>query len=833
MLNERLFAAASGASGWARLPTIAADAMVATSHPLATRAGVRALEAGGNAVDAALAAAAMLTVCEPPHNGVGGDAFAVLWLDGELHGLNGSGRAPAHIDALTVDPAGPRSVTVPGAVRAWSDAAERFGRLGLDAALAGAIDAARNGVAATARIAEHWRAAQARAPWPAPRPGRRYRLPDLAATLQAIADRGPDAIYQGPIAAAIAAACWLSEDDLAAHRSEWVTPLRRAYRGVEVCELPPNTQGAAALVALGIAEELDGDLHGDVEAAKLALDWAARTIGDAPVELPDAGALRARIGPRAAADTRVWSGGGTTYLCTVDGERNAVSWIQSLFEGFGAGVAVGDTGIALQNRGAGFTEEEGHPNRIAPGKRPFHTIIPGLLLRDGRLPGPFGVMGGSMQAQAHFQLVRHVVDGGLDPQAALDAARFRVLGGERVALEPGLAALADDLRARGHDVHVAEVAARLRRGPDDPRRGRRARRRVGRPRRWPRRRAVSRRVLTERDLNRALLARQMLLERAPLSIPRALERMGGLQAQYAPSMYVGLSSRIEGFERDALTRALERRSVVQGTLMRSTIHLVSARDYWPLALTVERPRRDWWLKANRDGLGARDMSTAARRLRPRLAGGTMRRGEVEQVIGKPQAAAISHWLHIVRAPPSGTWERRRADLYGLAEDWLGPPDIDHADAVDHTVRRYLGGFGPASPAEIANWAGVPPAVVAPALERLRLRRFASEDGEELVDLPRAPLPDPETPAPVRLLGTWDAILLAHARRANVLPERFRDRVFHVRMPQSVTTFLVDGSVAGTWRHEDGRVAFEPFERLDRATLRALSEEGERMAALYR
>ena len=457
MLNERLFAPTSGASGWRRLPTIAAEAMVATSHPLATRAGVRALEAGGNAVDAALAAAAMLTVCEPPHNGVGGDAFAQLWFDGELHGLNGSGRAPAHIDEPTVDSDGPRSVTVPGAVRAWADAAERFGRLGLDAALAGAIDAARNGVAATARIAEHWRRAQARAPWPAPRPGERYRLPDLAVTLQAIADQGPDAIYRGPIAAAIAQASWLSEDDLAAHRSEWVTPLRRAYRGVEICELPPNTQGAAALVALAIAEELDGDLHGDVEAAKLGLDWAARTIGDDPVALPDAGALRARIGPRAAADTRVWAGGGTTYLCAVDGERNAVSWIQSIFDGFGAGVKVGDTGIALHNRGAGFTEEAGHPNRIAPARRPFHTIIPGLLLRDGRLPGPFGVMGGSMQAQAHFQLVRHVVDGGLDPQAALDAARFRVLGGPAVALEPGLAAHADDLRARGHDVEVADV----------------------------------------------------------------------------------------------------------------------------------------------------------------------------------------------------------------------------------------------------------------------------------------------------------------------------------------------------------------------------------------
>ena len=340
------------------------------------------------------------------------------------------------------------------------------------------------------------------------------------------------------------------------------------------------------------------------------------------------------------------------------------------------------------------------------------------------------------------------------------------------------------------------------------------------------------RVLAERELNRALLARQMLLERASVPIPRALERVGGLQAQYAPSMYVGLWSRMEGFEREALTRALERRSVVQGTLMRSTIHLVSARDYWPLAVAVERPRRDWWLKANRDGLGARDMSSAARRLRARLAGGTLRRGEIEQLIGKAQAAGIGHWLHIVRAPPSGTWERRRADLYALAEDWVGPPTCTQEQGLEHIVRRYLGGFGPATLAEIANWAGAPSAVMAPALERLRLRSFASEDGDELVDLPRAPLPDPQTAAPVRLLGTWDASLLVHARRANVLPERFRERVFHVRMPQSVTTFLVDGAVAGTWRYEDGRVTFDPFERLDRATLRALREEGERMAALH-
>jgi DNA glycosylase AlkZ-like len=343
---------------------------------------------------------------------------------------------------------------------------------------------------------------------------------------------------------------------------------------------------------------------------------------------------------------------------------------------------------------------------------------------------------------------------------------------------------------------------------------------------------VTERVLTARELNRALLARQMLLERARVPIPRALERMGGLQAQYAPSMYVGLSSRVEGFARDALTRALERRSVAQGTLMRSTIHLVSARDYWPLALAVERPRRAWWVKVNRDGLGAREMGAAARKLRRRLAGTALRRAEVEELIGRPQAAGIHHWLHLVRVPPSGTWERRRADLFALAEDWLGPPEVDADDAVDHAVRRYLAAFGPATLAEIANWAGVPNAAVAPALERLKLRRFRAEDGDELVDLPRAALPDPETPAPVRLLGTWDAILLAHARRAEVLPERFRDRVFHVRMPQSVTTFLVEGAVAGTWRHADGRVTFEPFGRLDRGTRRALREEGERMAALH-
>jgi hypothetical protein len=251
-----------------------------------------------------------------------------------------------------------------------------------------------------------------------------------------------------------------------------------------------------------------------------------------------------------------------------------------------------------------------------------------------------------------------------------------------------------------------------------------------------------------------------------------------------------------------------------------------------MALAIRDARRAWWMRTHRSGPSARELAAAVRTLRARLRGGPLGRKEIEALLGAPRAQAVGMWLDLVRAPPSGTWERRRADLYAAAEDWLGAPDVTPEDAVDLLVRRRLGGFGPATLGEIANWAGTPIFVVAPGLERLRLRRFASADGEELLDLPRAPLPDPETPAPVRLLGTWDAILLAHARRAQILPERHRERVFHVRMPQSTPTFLVDGAVAGTWRHEGGRVTFDAFERLDRATLRALREEGERMAAFH-
>jgi hypothetical protein len=329
-----------------------------------------------------------------------------------------------------------------------------------------------------------------------------------------------------------------------------------------------------------------------------------------------------------------------------------------------------------------------------------------------------------------------------------------------------------------------------------------------------------------------LLARQLLLERARLPLPRALERMGGLQAQYAPSMYVGLSSRLADFERDALTRALRRRTVVQGTLLRSTIHLVSAADYWPFAIAIREGRRAWWLRARPEKLTAREMSAAARKVRAALDAGTLRRSAIEDLVGKPRAQGVGLWLDLVRVPPSGTWERRRADVYAAAEDWLGPPDVAPEPALDHLVRRYLAAFGPASRGDVASFAGLRAGDIGPALERLTLRRFRAENGDELLDLPRAPRPDGETPAPVRLLPTWDATLLVHARRTGILPEPYRPRIFSTRTPQSFPTFLVDGAVAGTWRYEDGRVAFDAFERLDARTRRELREEGERMAALH-
>jgi hypothetical protein len=323
-------------------------------------------------------------------------------------------------------------------------------------------------------------------------------------------------------------------------------------------------------------------------------------------------------------------------------------------------------------------------------------------------------------------------------------------------------------------------------------------------------------------LNRALLARQHLLERSSQPVPRVVESMGLLQAQYAPSMYVGLWSRMREFSRSTLDSALADRSVVQGTLLRSTIHLVSREDYWPLALAIRDARRVQWLRLRKE-LSSEGMVAAAERLRGAFAdaGGTLHRRDVEALLGRPAADAVGAWVDLVRVPPTGTWEHRRAHTYGLAEDWVGPPT---EPSVALLVRRYLGAFGPARPREIANWAGL-------GVADLDLRGVARLDGG-LVDLPGLPLPDPDTPAPVRFLPTYDAILLAHARRTQVLPEEHRPRVFNVKMPQSVPTFLVDGQVAGTWKHTGGRIAYEPFTRLDAATRRELDAEAARLADLH-
>jgi hypothetical protein len=339
------------------------------------------------------------------------------------------------------------------------------------------------------------------------------------------------------------------------------------------------------------------------------------------------------------------------------------------------------------------------------------------------------------------------------------------------------------------------------------------------------------RILTPRELNRALLARQLLLERKRMSIPKALERIAGIQAQYAPAMYVGLWSRLEALERDAVTRALERRSVVQGSMMRATIHLVSKADYWPFTAAIRTKRRAWWERVHPND-DPRTMRAAAKKLRRFLADGPRRRKEVEGHLGRQTALGIGIYVDLVRVPPSGTWEQRRADLYGLAEDWVGPDEADVDEGLELLVRRYLGGFGPAYRKDIADFAMMPADRIAAALKRLSLRRFRDEDGKELVDLPRAPLPDPDTPAPPRFLPVWDATLLVHARRTQILPEDYRPLVFNTKTPHSMNTFLVDGQVAGTWRYEKGKVELDQFAPVPRTARRDLQDEAKRLAAFF-
>ena len=340
-------------------------------------------------------------------------------------------------------------------------------------------------------------------------------------------------------------------------------------------------------------------------------------------------------------------------------------------------------------------------------------------------------------------------------------------------------------------------------------------------------------VLSMRALNRALLARQLLLERASMSIPEAVEQVGGLQTQYAPSGYVGLWTRLAGFDRDALTRALEDRSVIQATLMRVTIHVVSRREYWPYALGVRSARREQWRRTfgRATGVGEPELAAAAERLRAALAEGPR---DVKELGDLARGFVGTHglWVDLVRVPPAGTWQRRRADRLGLAEDWVGPPDSTEVDGLSHLVRTYLRAFGPGTWADIASWAGISVTAARTTEAGLELRRFRHENGRELIDIRDGPLPDPDTPAPVRFLPHWDANLLVHARRTGLLPEPLRSRVFSTKNPFSVGTYLVDGTVAGAWSLRDDRIVLDPFIEVSAAVQREIERERQALETFH-
>jgi hypothetical protein len=350
--------------------------------------------------------------------------------------------------------------------------------------------------------------------------------------------------------------------------------------------------------------------------------------------------------------------------------------------------------------------------------------------------------------------------------------------------------------------------------------------------------AVSERVLSTRELNRAVLARQLLLERSPLPPERAVERVAGLQTQYSPSGYVGLWSRLADFHRDALTDALLAGRIVQAWMMRCTIHMVSARDYPPFTEAVREERRNWWRRATRMSAEL-DMPAAAEAVRGYLAAGPLKQAELQARLaadGLPREVwpGVQLWLDLVRVPPAGTWGTPRAHVYGLAEHTVPAPDPPPTESAGRAelVTRYLGAFGPASVKDIASFCGWNVTSTRAVLAGLALCRFRDEAGGELVDVPGAPLPVPDTPAPVRFLGQWDAILLVHARRGQILPEGYRPRVFATSIPQSVPTFLVDGQVAGTWRHVDGEIRCEPFRELPAADRIEVEAEANRLAAFH-
>ena len=339
------------------------------------------------------------------------------------------------------------------------------------------------------------------------------------------------------------------------------------------------------------------------------------------------------------------------------------------------------------------------------------------------------------------------------------------------------------------------------------------------------------RILGPRDLNRALLARQLLLERTAVPITEAVEQVGGLQTQYAPSGYVGLWTRVAGFQRDSLTRALEDHSIVQATLLRTTIHMVSRAEYWRYALGIRDARRAWAIKVQPRGADEAALVAAATRLRGALRDGPKTVKELDGLVtGFLGNAGL--WVDLVRVPPSGTWEKRRADRLGLAEDWVGPEDATKEEGLTQLVRAYLRAFGPASLRDASAWAGVPVGELRAGAANLDLVGHRDQDGRELLDLPGAPLPDPDTPAPVRFLPHWDAALLVHARRTGILPEEHRPNVFTSKNPFSVGTVLVDGRVVAAWSLKDGRIVVDPYEEIPRRDRDAVEDERAALEAFH-
>ncbi|HUI25716.1 MAG TPA: gamma-glutamyltransferase [Candidatus Kryptonia bacterium] len=497
-----------------RSMALARDAMVCSSQPLASAAGLEILRRGGNAIDAAIAAAAVLGVVEPFSTGIGGDCFMQIWnaREHKLFGLNGSGRAPAAAtrDAVraqtgdTMPVHGMLPVTIPGAMHAWCCALDRFGSLPLATVLEAAIHYAADGFPVSEIISHQWNLIVSsrvlRHPdalrtftldGRAPRLGEIFSNPTLARSLELLADGGCDAFYRGALAERIVAFARANGglhtvDDFAAHTSEWVEPISTTYRGYTLCEIPPNGQGLTALIALNILEQFDlpslplgsaDALHLRIEAIKLAFADRNRYIADpAQVSVPTAELLSkdyARVRAGLIESGRALPGvppgvfpvgTDTVYLTTADRDGNVVSLINSLFFPFGSGMVAGDTGIVLQNRGYGFSLDPSHPNCVAPRKRPFHTIIPAMLLKDGRPLLSFGVMGGDVQAQGHVQVISNMVDHGCNIQEALDYPRVHYLDGCNVAVENDYAVeVRAELQGRGHNVQD-EFATLLRGG---------------------------------------------------------------------------------------------------------------------------------------------------------------------------------------------------------------------------------------------------------------------------------------------------------------------------------------------------------------------------------